>query len=263
MCRARATAPGVAKVFKLSSNETPLGPSPKAIAAYRAVGEHLEDYPDGAATALREAIGARLRARSRPHRLRRRLRRPAQSACARLSRGRRRGDLHHARLPGLSDRDARRRRQAGGRAGDELHRRRRRHPGGGDAEAPRSCSSPTRTIRPAPTCRSTRSSACTAACRRMCCWCSTRPMPNMSGATTTRPASNWSRPRENVVMMPHLLEDLRARRAAARLDVRRRRMSSTRINRIRGPFNVNAPAIAAGIAAIERHRACRAFARAQ
>ena len=54
----KSTAPGVAKVFKLSSNETPLGPSPKAIAAYRAVGEHLEDYPDGAASALREAIGA-------------------------------------------------------------------------------------------------------------------------------------------------------------------------------------------------------------
>jgi histidinol-phosphate aminotransferase len=44
-------------VFKLASNETPLGPSPKAVAAYRAVGDHLEDYPDGAATALREAIG--------------------------------------------------------------------------------------------------------------------------------------------------------------------------------------------------------------
>jgi histidinol-phosphate aminotransferase len=53
----RSTAPGTARVFKLSSNETPLGPSPKAIAAYRAVGEHLEDYPDGASTALREAIG--------------------------------------------------------------------------------------------------------------------------------------------------------------------------------------------------------------
>ena len=53
----RSTAPGVARVFKLSSNETPLGPSPKAVAAYRAVGEHLEDYPDGDSTALREAIG--------------------------------------------------------------------------------------------------------------------------------------------------------------------------------------------------------------
>src|SRR5262245_32197365 len=53
----KSAAPGVAKVFKLSSNETPLGASPKAIAAYKAVAEHLEDYPDGASTALREAIG--------------------------------------------------------------------------------------------------------------------------------------------------------------------------------------------------------------
>jgi histidinol-phosphate aminotransferase len=53
----KSSAPGVAKVFKLSSNETPLGASPKAIAAYGAVGTHLEDYPDGASTELREAIG--------------------------------------------------------------------------------------------------------------------------------------------------------------------------------------------------------------
>ena len=54
----KSTAPGVAKVFKLSSNETPLGPSANAVVAYRAAGEHLEDYPDGSASALREAIGA-------------------------------------------------------------------------------------------------------------------------------------------------------------------------------------------------------------
>jgi histidinol-phosphate aminotransferase len=53
----KSSAPGVAKVFKLSSNETPLGPSPNAIAAYKVVADHLEDYPDGSATALREAIG--------------------------------------------------------------------------------------------------------------------------------------------------------------------------------------------------------------
>jgi histidinol-phosphate aminotransferase len=53
----RSKAPGAAKVFKLSSNESPLGPSPKAIAAYQEIGKHLEDYPDGAATELREAIG--------------------------------------------------------------------------------------------------------------------------------------------------------------------------------------------------------------
>ncbi len=53
----KSSAPGVAKVFKLSSNETPLGPSPQAVAAYNAVGAHLEDYPDGSASELREAIG--------------------------------------------------------------------------------------------------------------------------------------------------------------------------------------------------------------
>jgi len=53
----KSTAPGVAKVFKLSSNETPLGPSPHAIAAYKAWADHLEDYPDGSASELREAIG--------------------------------------------------------------------------------------------------------------------------------------------------------------------------------------------------------------
>jgi histidinol-phosphate aminotransferase len=48
--------PGVAKPIKLSSNETPFGPSPKAVAAYKAAAEHLDRYPDGAATALRQAI---------------------------------------------------------------------------------------------------------------------------------------------------------------------------------------------------------------
>jgi histidinol-phosphate aminotransferase len=53
----KSSAPGVARIHKLSSNETPLGPSPKAIAAYQSVAAHLQDYPDGAATKLREAIG--------------------------------------------------------------------------------------------------------------------------------------------------------------------------------------------------------------
>jgi histidinol-phosphate aminotransferase len=55
----KSSAPGVAKVHKLSSNETPLGPSPKAVEAYRSVGAHLETYPDGAATRLRAAIAAK------------------------------------------------------------------------------------------------------------------------------------------------------------------------------------------------------------
>ncbi len=53
----KSSAPGVAKIYKLSSNETPLGPSPRAVEAYQGVAGHLEDYPDGSATALRTTIG--------------------------------------------------------------------------------------------------------------------------------------------------------------------------------------------------------------
>lgn len=53
----KSSAPGVARVFKLSSNETPLGPSPHAVEAYRSVAGHLQDYPDGSSSDLREAIG--------------------------------------------------------------------------------------------------------------------------------------------------------------------------------------------------------------
>ncbi len=45
------------KVFKLSANETPFGPSPRAREAYAAAVAHLEDYPEGTARVLREAIG--------------------------------------------------------------------------------------------------------------------------------------------------------------------------------------------------------------
>lgn len=54
----KSKAPGHAgPVYKLSSNETPLGPSPLALEAFRASASHLADYPDGTARALREAIG--------------------------------------------------------------------------------------------------------------------------------------------------------------------------------------------------------------
>jgi histidinol-phosphate aminotransferase len=54
-----AAAPGVAKVYKLSSNETPLGASPKAVAAYKDVAGKLELYPEGSSAALRDAIAAK------------------------------------------------------------------------------------------------------------------------------------------------------------------------------------------------------------
>ncbi len=45
------------KVFKLSANETPFGPSPHAVAAYQSAAKRLEDYPEGTSRVLREAIG--------------------------------------------------------------------------------------------------------------------------------------------------------------------------------------------------------------
>jgi histidinol-phosphate aminotransferase len=55
----KSAAPGHGKFYKLSSNETPLGPSPLAKEAFRKCADSLSVYPDGSARALREAIGAR------------------------------------------------------------------------------------------------------------------------------------------------------------------------------------------------------------
>ncbi len=52
----KASIGGVNRVVKLSSNENPYGASPAAIAAFREAGDTLALYPDGGATALREAI---------------------------------------------------------------------------------------------------------------------------------------------------------------------------------------------------------------
>jgi histidinol-phosphate aminotransferase len=50
--------PGGMKPAKLSSNESPLGASPRAVAAFKATADSLARYPDGSATALRQAIAA-------------------------------------------------------------------------------------------------------------------------------------------------------------------------------------------------------------
>jgi histidinol-phosphate aminotransferase len=55
----KSKAPAGVKLHKLSSNETPLGPSPRAIEAYKAAAEALELYPDGGAEKLRSAIAGR------------------------------------------------------------------------------------------------------------------------------------------------------------------------------------------------------------
>lgn len=51
------SAPGVERIYKLSANETPLGASPHAIEAYSDIAGRLEIYPDGNSNVLRDAIG--------------------------------------------------------------------------------------------------------------------------------------------------------------------------------------------------------------
>jgi histidinol-phosphate aminotransferase len=55
----RSEAAGLATPFKLSSNESPLGASPEAVAAFRQAADTLHLYPDGAAGRLRQAIADR------------------------------------------------------------------------------------------------------------------------------------------------------------------------------------------------------------
>ncbi len=57
--KASLDGPASARVIKLSANEGALGPSPKAVAAYREAAGEIWRYPDGASTALRAALGKR------------------------------------------------------------------------------------------------------------------------------------------------------------------------------------------------------------
>src|SRR5579872_3050895 len=50
---------GVEHPIRLASNESALGPSPKAVAAYGALAGDIHRYPDGSADALRHALAAR------------------------------------------------------------------------------------------------------------------------------------------------------------------------------------------------------------
>ncbi|MEM8644561.1 MAG: histidinol-phosphate transaminase [Pseudomonadota bacterium] len=54
----KSVLPGAGPIVKLSSNETPLGPSPKAIEAFHGEAAKLARYPDGSARLLREALAA-------------------------------------------------------------------------------------------------------------------------------------------------------------------------------------------------------------
>ena len=52
---------GVERPIRLASNESALGPSPKAMAAYMALASDIHRYPGGSAEVMRQAIGERHR----------------------------------------------------------------------------------------------------------------------------------------------------------------------------------------------------------
>ena len=228
MCPARAARRASPRSSSCRRTRRRSGRARRRSPPINAAGEHLEDYPDGAAPELREAIGRAFGLD------------PARIVCGAGS-----DDLLNllarayladgdeaiytdARLPDLPDRDARRRRQAGGRAGEELHRRCRRDPGSGDAEdqdrLPRQSEQSDRHL---PAVRRDQAPA-RAACRRMCCWCSTRPMPNTSARNDYEAGIELVATSENVVMTRTFSKIHGLAGAAARLDVWRRRMWSTR-----------------------------------
>ena len=53
---------GLDRVIKLASNENPLGPSPKALAAIRGVLHNIHLYPDAGGYKLRQALADLLKA---------------------------------------------------------------------------------------------------------------------------------------------------------------------------------------------------------
>ena len=55
----KSSLSGAGEIIKLSSNETPLGPSPKAVAALESTAASLYRYPDGGSGELRQAIASR------------------------------------------------------------------------------------------------------------------------------------------------------------------------------------------------------------
>lgn len=53
----RSDAPAGVKLIKLSANESPLGASPRAIEAYKALADRFHIYPEGSSRELRTALG--------------------------------------------------------------------------------------------------------------------------------------------------------------------------------------------------------------
>ena len=238
------------KVFKLSANETPFGPSPKAIAAYKQAARSSGGLSGRHLARAARSDRPHLRARPRPHHLRRRLGRDPQFAGAHLSQPRRRGDLHRARLSGLSDRDHGERREKCRRTGDRLHRRCRCHPQAGDAAHQAGLARQSeqsdrhlRAVRRGQAAARRPAAACAAGARRR--------LFRLRLAQRLRGRHRAGRDHREHGDDAHLLQDPRPCRAADRLDVRPGAISSMRSTASAAPSTSRRRRCCAAVAAIE------------
>ena len=187
-----STLPGINRVVKLSSNEGAFGAAARRPGGLPADADELHRYPDGAATELRRAIGARFGLD------------PARIVCGAGS-----DDLIYQLClsyggPGteivMSAHGFAMYEIAGATpaaawssAGAQPDRRRGRHAGrgvAGDAAVfLANPNNPTGSMLPAAEVTRLR-----AGLPPRCCWCWTPPMPNTWTGRTTIPASRWSTP---------------------------------------------------------------------
>ena len=236
-------------MIKLSSNETPFGPSPRAIEAYLKEAQTLSRYPDGSARPLREAI-AKLYGLD-----------PARIVCgagsdellsllatAYLGPGDEAIYSRHGFLV-YSIVILARGRNAGGRAGEELT---------ADVDEilarvtpatrmvflanPNNPTGTYITFDEVKRLRAGLPEDVAARARRGLCRICARQRLRGGHRARRHHAQHGDD--------AHLLQDLRARVAAHRLGVLPDAVADA-LNRIRGPFNVSGPAIAAGVAALE------------
>ena len=247
----KSAVAGLAKVHKLSSNESPLGASPRAIEAFRANADQLAIYPDGSSRRLREAIAKRYGLDAE------------QIICGNgsdellsllahvfLRPGdeglysqygfleypiaiRAAGGMPVARRENAPDGQRRRAaRQGDGEDQDRLSRQ--------PQQPDRHLSAVRRGQAPA-----RRPAAATSLLVLDAAYAEYVSRNDYAAGIELVSTS------ENVVMTAHVLEDLRPGQSAHRLGLCAGAHVIDALNRVRGPFNVNGAAIAAGVAAIE------------